>query len=172
MKLTRSVRLFLLLLGCVGAWAALLFVREQYREPPNYAKIEKGLYLGGYVEAPPAGTTAVLNVGDWEDPYECEQHVWSKIPDRAPAPTLDWLAEQVTFISSQRKAGRTTYVHCMNGASRGPMVVCAYLMKEHGWTRDETLTFLRERRPQTRPNPAFMELLDEWERTQKRLGAR
>jgi len=52
----------------------------------------------------------------------------------------------------------------MNGVSRSVTVVTAYLMKQHGWSRDETLALVRQRRPQARPNPAFMDLLAEWEK--------
>ena len=85
-----------------------------------------------------------------------------------PAPKLEWLTEQVEFIASQRNAGRTTYVHCYAGVSRSVMVVAAYLIHKHGWTRDEALAHIRERRPQVRPNPAFMDLLEEWERVVKK----
>jgi hypothetical protein len=162
MRFTRFGVLITFLLASLGvSWALRLMARDK----PNYSRIERGLYLGGHVESPPPGTTAVLNLCEWNDPYACEHHVWAAIPDRAPAPSLAWLREQVDFIAEQREAGRTVYVHCFNGVSRGPMVVCAYLMFKHGWTRDEALAWLRERRPQTRPNPAFMELLDEWEKS-------
>jgi protein-tyrosine phosphatase len=44
-------------------------------------------------------------------------------------------------------------------------------MKAHGWPRDEALAFVRQRRPQARPNRAFMELLIEWgQRLAKQRG--
>ena len=45
--------------------------------------------------------------------------------------------------------------------------VVAYLMQRNHWSRDQALEFVREKRPQVRPNPAFMELLLEWERLLK-----
>jgi hypothetical protein len=36
-------------------------------------------------------------------------------------------------------------------------------MAEHHWGRDRALAFLRARRPQIQPNPAFLRLLAEWE---------
>ena len=44
------------------------------------------------------------------------------------------------------------------------MVVTAYVMFKYNWPRDQALAFVRSKRPQTRPNPAFMERLAEWER--------
>jgi hypothetical protein len=138
------------------------------REPPNYTRIEDGLWLGGYVAEPPPGTQAVLNVCETEDHYQVESHKWEPIRDAEPIPSLDWLRTQVGFIASERAAGRTVFVHCMNGISRSGMVLAAYLMRRESWTRDQALEFLRSRRPGVRPNPAFMELLLEWERTLKK----
>ena len=78
-----------------------------------------------------------------------------------------WLAERVAFVEEHRSDNETVYVHCQNGVSRSVMVVTAYLMKAHGWSRDEALAFVRQRRPLARPNPAFMELLAEWEKRLK-----
>jgi protein-tyrosine phosphatase len=44
------------------------------------------------------------------------------------------------------------------------MVIVAYEMHKNRWTRDEALKFVRSRRSITRPNPAFMKRLLEWER--------
>ena len=132
------------------------------REQPNYSRIEEGLFLGGYVREPPPDATAVLNLCETEDPYRVAAHRWEPIPDTKPAPTLDWLRQQVEFIEEQRKAGRAVFVHCRNGVSRSGMVVVAYLMAHHGWSLDEALTFVRSRRAIVRPNPAFMRLLKEW----------
>ena len=48
------------------------------------------------------------------------------------------------------------------------MVVAAYYMARNRCSRDEAVAFVRSRRPGLRPNPAFMQLLLEWERSPKR----
>ena len=164
MKITRRSILALLLFGCIGAWLLLLALEQFYREEENYSLIEEGLYMGGNAFEPPPGTQAVLNLCEMKDPYACEIHVWDKIRDSAPAPSIDWLKEKVAFVEAQRRAQRTTFVHCFQGASRSGLVVAAYLMHEHHWSRDEAIAFIRTKRPQMRPNPAFLELLSEWER--------
>ncbi|MBV9126129.1 MAG: dual specificity protein phosphatase family protein, partial [Planctomycetes bacterium] len=136
-------------------------------EPPNYSRIEDGLYLGGSVPEPPPDTQAVLNLCEMPDPYQAAVHRWEPIPDAEPAPGLDWLRRQVEFIEDQRGAGRTIYVHCRSGVSRGGLVVVAYLMAQHGWSRDQALAFVRISRPMVRPNPGFMSRLQEWERSLK-----
>jgi protein-tyrosine phosphatase len=124
------------------------------------------------VARPPRGTTAVLNLCRIEDPYSCEAHAWEPIPDSAPAPSLDWLRRMVEFVDANRRAGRTTFVHCRAGVSRSGMVVAAYLMFKNKWGRDEALDFVRSKRPSTQPNPAFMQLLAEWERALRKQGRR
>jgi len=133
-------------------------------EIPDYTEIEPGLYQGGYVKAPPPGATAVLNLCEAPDPYQAEVHRHEPIGDTSPPPTLAWLDEQVQFIDQQRQAGRTVYVHCLHGASRSGLVVIAYEMFRNRLTRDEAARFVRARRGETRPNPAFWDLLKEWER--------
>ena len=119
------------------------------------------------MEEPPPGTRAVLNLCDANDPYQVEVCLWEPIRDGGEAPSIDWLRRMVEFIDTQRQAGVTVYVHCWAGVSRSGLVATAYLMHEHHWTRDEALAFVRSRRPQVRPNPAFMKLLAEWEETLK-----
>jgi hypothetical protein len=133
----------------------------------NYSSIEEGLYLGGILEEPPPGTRAVLNVGETKDPYSADVYCWEPIPDTGPAPSLDWLRRQVEFITEQRRAGFTVFVHCRAGISRSGMVVAAYLMARDGYTRDEAIELLRTKRPRVGPNPAFMELLLAWEEAVK-----
>jgi len=133
-------------------------------EGPNYTLIRDKLYMGGYVKAPPPGTKAVLNLCRLADPYKVETQVWEKIKDTTPAPSIDWLRKQVKFIDEQRQAGKTVYVHCRNGVSRSGMVVVAYVMYKDKLPRDKALALVRTKRPITRPNPAFMKRLLEWER--------
>jgi Dual specificity phosphatase, catalytic domain len=161
----RVLLLVLLVFGAgIVAWLSLFLLQSQYDDTSaNYSLIEPHLYMGGDVTTPPRGTSAVLNLSESDDAYRCATHRWEPIRDAAPVPDLAWLRRQVEFIDSERTSGRTVYVHCRNGVSRSGMVVAAYLMFEHHWTRDDALAFARTRRPIVRPNPAFMERLTEWE---------
>jgi dual specificity MAP kinase phosphatase len=76
---------------------------------------------------------------------------------------LPWLKRVVSFITEQRDAGRTTYIHCMNGVNRSAFVTMAYLMAKHGLSRDEAYALVRARRPVIQPNPELMVLLDGWQ---------
>jgi hypothetical protein len=132
---------------------------------PTFTLIDPGLYVGTNVIPPPPDATAILCLSETKDPYTAPVYQWSPIPDAAPAPSLDWLREQVAFIDEQRRAGRTVFVHCDAGISRSPMVAAAYLMWLHHWTCDQALDFLRKKRPIISPNDAFLELLKDWERS-------
>ncbi len=134
----------------------------------SYTRIEAGLWVGGSVERPPPGTDSVLNLCKIRDPYRVRHHAWEPIEDAAPAPSLDWLHDAVKWVDEQRRAGRTTFVHCQAGISRAAMVTAAYLMYDRGWTRDRALRHIRAERPQIAPNPAFLDLLAEYERSLRR----
>jgi hypothetical protein len=159
--------LVVVLAGCLLLWGSLLAL-ERHVDVPNpqqYDEIEEGLLLGPRVSQLPPGAGAVLNLCESEDEYQAPVHRWKPIRDSAPAPSLDWLKDQVDFVAEQRARGVTTYVHCMNGVSRSGMVVTAYLMRERHWSRDVALEFVRSKRPDVKPNPAFMKLLLEWEKS-------
>jgi hypothetical protein len=171
MTFTRPVLVgFLLSIGIVACLVMVIFERHLGQQSKNYTLIEPGLFMGGDELEPPAGTRAVLNLCEAKDPYQCDVHVWEPIPDRAPAPDLDWLRRMVDFVDEQRKAGRTVYVHCRNGVSRSGMVVTAYLMFKKSLSRDEALQLIRTKRPEVRPNPAFMELLLDWEQVLRKAA--
>src|SRR5262245_16202804 len=135
MKTKRRQILDYLLLGIAGllltALLVTLWIGESVREPPNYSRIEPGLYQGGDTDRPPPGTGAVLNLCNREDQYQAEVHLWEPIRDGSPAPDLAWLRRMVEFVDSNCQQGRITYVHCSQGVSRSGMVVTAYLMYKH-----------------------------------------
>jgi hypothetical protein len=162
MKTLRRALLVTILLGPVGVWLWLRWLEQSYDQP--YCEVEDGLYIGTSVNQPPPGTRAVVNVCGRKDPYEVEASFWEPVFEAGKEPSLDWLGRVVEFIVAQRRAGRPTYVHCLTGMNRSGTVVTAYLMKEHGWGRDEALAYLQKRRPVVQPNPELMRLLSEWEK--------
>jgi hypothetical protein len=166
MKRTRRVLLIVLLLGCAGVWIFLLGLAQSY-EQDNYSLIEDGLYMGGDVKRPPPGTRAVLNLIRKEDGYSTEFSLHEPLADTSPGPDMDMLEKMVDFVDARMREGDTVFVHCRNGVSRSGLVVTAYLMRKHSWPRDQALAFLRTRRPEARPHPAFMQRLLEWERVVK-----
>jgi protein-tyrosine phosphatase len=169
--LTRRLFLGGLLAG--GAGVLGLGLVHRFRGPENYSLIEDRLYLGGFVREPPPGTRAVLNLCRVADPYQSDidAYLWKPIPDNDQVPSISWLREVVDFLDGALRSEVTTYVHCRNGVSRGGMVVTAYEMFKHHWSRDRALEFVRMKREQVRPNPAFLRLLRKWEKACSVPGA-
>src|SRR5262245_44613638 len=161
MKARWLVLLLLIVAGFLGVWFSLLWLEQSYDQP--FARVEDGLYIGSSVDQPPPGTKAVVNLCGREDPYETEASLWELVFEAGQEPSLEWLNRVVEFIATQRNAGRPTYVHCQAGMNRSGAVVTAYLMHEHGWGRDEALSFLQRKRDIVQPNPMLMRVLAEWE---------
>jgi hypothetical protein len=162
----RSWLLVILAVLAVSVIAANIVVDLYTRERPNYTRIEDGLWLGGYVPEPPRRTQVVLNLCETPDPYQVAVHKHEPIIDAEPAPSIDWLRQQVEFIANERAKGHIVYVHCRNGVSRSALVMIAYLMQRENWSVEQATTYVKERR-EVRPNPAFRKLLGEWEQAVK-----
>ena len=167
MRVRQYSRVGIFVIATAGIGVTYWAVGWLIRSTPNYSEIEPGLYMGGSVLVPPPGTRAVLNLCEVEDSYGVKSHRWVPIPDAAPAPSLDWLREQVAFVAQEMSAGHTIFVHCRAGVSRSGLVVVAYYMSQNGWSRAQAMEFVRTRRPELHPNPAFMKLLLEWEQVLK-----
>jgi hypothetical protein len=165
---SRPIWRILLLGAAVAIVGVAFFLRGGERRDSPYDLVENGLTIGRWLPEPPPGTKAVVNVCSREDPYVVEANLNAPIfegPDTEP--TLEWLTRVVDFIAAQRQAGRPVFVHCLQGRNRSGAAVTAYLMREHGWTRDEALAYLLSKRPVVHPNPTLMRLLAEWERVGK-----
>ncbi|KAJ8262512.1 hypothetical protein GJAV_G00167280 [Gymnothorax javanicus] len=63
------------------------------------------------------------------------------------------------FISTARQNGQAVLVHCKMGISRSASTVVAYAMKEHQWSLDHALAYVKERRHVVKPNEGFLKQL-------------
>lgn len=54
-------------------------------------------------------------------------------------------------------------VHCMQGISRSPTIVIAYLMKYKRLSLARALEIVSSRRPEIKPNPGFMKQLEDYD---------
>lgn len=162
MRPRRAAIVATLLLG-LAVWAWLRWLEQEVELRP-YDLVEERLYVGGLVKAPPPGTSTVLNLCQQEDTYRTKNYRADPIDGSEP-PTIDWLKNAIKFIDDERRAGNIVYVHCFAGMNRSGMVVTAYLMHEHGWSRDQALAFAQSKRPQIQPSLSMMRFLTEWERT-------
>ncbi len=75
----------------------------------------------------------------------------------------------IQFIDAARKEG-PVLIHCAGGISRSPTLVAAYLMWEHGWTRQQSMEHITTYRKIVDPNDGFMEQLLIFEGVLAKMG--
>ncbi|XP_062972925.1 protein phosphatase Slingshot homolog 3 [Elgaria multicarinata webbii] len=83
-----------------------------------------------------------------------------RLYDEEMSQLLPHWKETYSFISAARAQGCRVLVHCKMGVSRSGSTVIAYAMKEYGWSLEQALCHVRERRPIVHPNPGFMRQLE------------
>ena len=82
--------------------------------------------------------------------------------DNASSPFLPVLEKALAAVDSARHYG-PVFVHCAQGVSRSAAVVAGFLIKTHGLSLDAAIRLMREKRPQVKPNDAFMRHLAAYE---------
>lgn len=60
------------------------------------------------------------------------------------------------FIRKARENNSAVLVHCKKGISRSSSTVISYAMKAYGWSLDEALNYVKEKRNCITPNKGFM----------------
>eukprot|EP00759_Apiculatamorpha_spiralis_P002553 PhF_6_TR11010/c0_g1_i2/m.17828 len=70
--------------------------------------------------------------------------------------------ECLEFIASAKAAGGKVLVHCRQGISRSPTIVIAHLMREFGWTLNQSIAFVQSKREEVCPNIGFILTLEEF----------
>ncbi len=63
------------------------------------------------------------------------------------APCQQKLLSGVNFIRDVGVDGGSVYVHCKAGRTRSATLVGCYLMDRHGWTPEQAVAAMKERRP-------------------------
>ncbi|XP_055007862.1 dual specificity protein phosphatase 19 isoform X2 [Boleophthalmus pectinirostris] len=67
------------------------------------------------------------------------------------------------FSTLQKHKKGVVLVHCNTGVSRAPAVVIGYLMSCDGMSFEDALSLVRTARPNSAPNPGFMEQLQKYQ---------
>jgi protein-tyrosine phosphatase len=75
------------------------------------------------------------------------------------------LPEAIEFIDSALTNNGKILVHCFAGKSRSASVCCAYLMHSLNLHLEESIAFLKEKRPCIMPNPGFLFQLQLYEKS-------
>lgn len=68
-------------------------------------------------------------------------------PDLIAAPSQSKLVTGVQFLLNHVERRQQVYVHCKAGRTRSATLVACYLMQRHGWSPEESVEFIRARRP-------------------------
>ncbi|CAL1581489.1 unnamed protein product [Knipowitschia caucasica] len=74
------------------------------------------------------------------------------------------IQECCDFITQAQNEKGVVLVHCNTGVSRAPAVVVGYLMSHDGLSFEDGLSLVRTARPNSAPNPGFMEQLQKYQR--------
>ncbi|KAM6952348.1 protein phosphatase Slingshot homolog 3 isoform 1-T1 [Lycodopsis pacificus] len=103
----------------------------------------------------------ILNVTREIDNFFPESFTYMNIRlyDVEASDLLPHWTDTYNFINTARKRGQAVLVHCKMGVSRSASTVIAYAMKQHHWTLDMALAYVRDCRSIIKPNEGFMKQL-------------
>ena len=94
-------------------------------------------------------------------PPQCCMQV--QLADSPFAELAAHLPHATAFIQSALQDPRArVLVHCVQGVSRSPSIVCAYLIRAYGWTPAQAVQYVKSKRPTADPNPGFIQQLGEF----------
>lgn len=121
--------------------------------------------------------TSQLHVGDWEDAARNHDNeyfdVIMTVADGSPYtgdikfPLIDWPLERnmrmfplaLDVLNRLLDDDKRVLVHCIVGISRSPVLCMAHLITRHGYTAEDALRFLKEKRPIVNPIPYWIDVL-------------
>lgn len=140
------------------------------------SKLLRNLYLcGGSAASVPTmqqlGVTLVINATTEQElpntPLPCDEttgYLRISIKDNREADLDRYFDEVADRIEQEsQRAGGVTLVHCVAGVSRSASLCLAYLIKYHRMSLKDAYNHVKARRPQIRPNVAFVKQLMEYE---------
>ena len=118
------------------------------------------------------GITAVLSLcsteekaapPDLEERFHCRRLV---LPDHRSQGTLSiGQLEQALEVLAELRSHGPVFVHCVAAIERSPLVCLAWLMREHGLSRQNALDYLLQVHPGTSPSAAHLMLLTQLSHT-------
>jgi len=146
------------------------------REGPDITWISEDLALGGQVLDDEWSAVAVAGVGavvdcraEGCDPVDVlDGHGIAFL--HLPTPDAsnfqpEQVSEGVAWVEQQLADGRPTLIHCRAGKGRSVLIAAAVLTRR-GFSADEALTIIRQRRPIVTPTPGQIARLREFARSE------
>lgn len=132
-------------------------------------EIVPNLYLSSYGGAvnidhlKEIGITDIINLSDKDNvaPDEFNYYQISAVDD--PSEDIkQYFASTNRFIENVLARHGKVLVHCTAGVSRSPTIILAYLIYKHGYSLDEALLFVYNKRKWIRPNEGFLLQLEQY----------
>lgn len=147
----------------------------------EYSKVNDQIYLGSDFcqagvcflhaeEFKKLGVSVEINLSAEENelpPTGIEGYIWLPVTD-GYAPSISQLAVGSSVINEAIKNQKKIYVHCKNGHGRSPTLIAAYLIRYKGYTVEEVLKFIKDKRMESHIEDSQIEKLKEFERLMKK----
>ena len=95
-----------------------------------------------------------------DKPFGVKFFVWLPTKDETP-PSPDQMEFGISAIKKFVKMGKKIYVHCMNGHTRAPTLVAAYLIKTKNYSVSKANDFIKSKRPSIHIEPPQIKALEE-----------
>jgi protein-tyrosine phosphatase len=143
----------------------------------NYNQINDFIYVGNNIcchkhfneELLSKGIRAVISLEyeNIDDTTGLSYYFWFSWVD-ATAPSQELLKIGTDVLNSLENQNIKTYVHCTNGQGRAPTLVAAYLIRK-GYSVDEAVLFIKNKRQVINPIKAQLESLDLFRKQYKNL---
>jgi predicted protein tyrosine phosphatase len=131
------------------------------------------IYLGSAFNASHFDTMNELDIGliinmtSEISNYHTDKILYKKYPiydnnAESIKPYLEKIYDQIISYQDINN-NKNIFIHCFMGASRSATVVAYYLLKKHGYTVDDAIRFMRQKRNVVNPTMLFYEELNEIE---------
>ena len=109
------------------------------------------------------GITAVVNCAySFKSKYKDVKFIRLYLKDDHEQKLFPKFDEAYEFVKENSKEGSKILVHCEAGRSRSASFVIYYLMREKGWDYKKCYEYVKEIRPNIRPNSSFVKQLKEY----------
>lgn len=143
---------------------------EIFFDDPKYDEIIENLYLTNVTKARNVSqlqalkithvltVSSEINISHVVKPLNIE-YLRVDVDDEEDFPICNFFDQMNDFIHRCLKSNGKIIVHCQMGVSRSPTAVIAYLIKYQGFSWEDALKLVKEKRRYARPNEGFVDQL-------------
>ena len=137
----------------------------------NVQQVQDTVYIGDIASAYNAeelkklGITHIVTAILGVDPQFPSDFAYLSVPirDVESEDIKSHLNTTTEFIETAVRGGGKVLVHCICGISRSATIVAAWVMFRNGYSVEETIKLLKDKRECVDPNPAFREQLEQYQ---------